>query len=89
MATVFGLVFLAELGDKTQLATMLFAARSPENLLAVFLGSSLALVLASAIGVVAGSFLSQFVSEKILAYVAGVGFLVIGAWTIRHAVQAS
>ena len=82
LITVFGIVFLAELGDKTQLATLLFAAKSPGNLIAVFIGASAALVVASAIGVVAGSFLSQFLNPKSLSYVAGVGFLVIGVWTI-------
>jgi len=80
--TVFGIVFLAELGDKTQLATLLFAAKSPGNLIAVFIGASAALVVASAIGVVAGSIISQYMSPKYLSYVAGAGFLVIGAWTI-------
>ena len=82
LATVFGVVFLAELGDKTQLATLLFAARTPGNLLAVFVGASAALILASAIGVAAGGLISQYVSPKVLSYVAGTGFLIIGAWTI-------
>ena len=82
LATVFGIVFLAELGDKTQLATLLFASKSPGNLLAVFIGASAALVLASAIGVLAGSFISQYISPRYLSYVAGAGFIVIGAWTI-------
>jgi len=82
LSTVFGIVFLAELGDKTQLATLLFASKSPTNLLAVFVGASAALIVASAIGVVAGGFISQYVSPKQLSYVAGTGFLLIGAWTI-------
>jgi putative Ca2+/H+ antiporter (TMEM165/GDT1 family) len=82
MATVFGIVFLAELGDKTQLATLLFASKSPGNLIAVFVGASTALVVASAIGVVAGGVISQYVNPKQLAYVAGVGFILIGVWTI-------
>jgi len=85
MVTVFGIVFLAELGDKTQLATLLFASRSPGNLLAVFIGASIALVLASAIGVVAGGLISQYVNPRHLSYAAGAGFVVIGAWTIWQA----
>ena len=82
LVTVFGIVFLAELGDKTQLATLLFASRSPGNLIAVFLGASGALILASAIGVAAGGIISQYVNPKLLSYVAGAGFIVIGVGTI-------
>lgn len=82
LATVFGIVFLAELGDKTQLATLLFASKSPGNLAAVFVGASAALVLASAIGVVAGGVISHYVNPRLLSYVAGSGFLLIGLWTI-------
>jgi len=82
LVTVFGIVFLAELGDKTQLATLLFAAKSPGNLIAVFVGASAALIVASAVGVVAGGIISQYVNPKALSYVAGVGFLLVGAWTI-------
>ena len=81
-ATVFGIVFLAELGDKTQLATLLFAAKTPGNLLVVFIGASLALVVASAIGVLAGGLVAQYVSPRLLSYIAGTGFVIIGAWTI-------
>lgn len=87
--TVFGVVFLAELGDKTQLATLLFAAKSPESLVTVFLGASLALVFTSAIGVVAGGLVAQYVSPKLLSYVAGAGFIVIGIWTIWQAMASS
>ena len=80
--SVFGIVFLAELGDKTQLATLLFASRSPDKLLAVFAGSALALVVASAIGVLAGGLVAQYLNPKFLSYAAGAGFVVIGFWTI-------
>ncbi|HKY08294.1 MAG TPA: TMEM165/GDT1 family protein [Candidatus Binatia bacterium] len=85
LATVFTSVFIAELGDKTQLATMLFAADKDASKLTVFIGASLALVLTSAIGVVAGSVISQYVSEKALSYLAGAGFIVIGIWTLARA----
>ena len=85
LATVFASVFIAELGDKTQLATMLFAADKEASKLTVFIGASLALVLTSAIGVLAGSIISQYVSEKTLSYLAGAGFIVIGVWTLVRA----
>jgi putative Ca2+/H+ antiporter (TMEM165/GDT1 family) len=84
-ATVFGTVFLAELGDKTQLATLLFASKNAAALWTVFIGASLALVLTSAIGVAAGALVSQHVSPRSLSYAAGIGFIVIGAWTIYQA----
>jgi putative Ca2+/H+ antiporter (TMEM165/GDT1 family) len=84
-ATVFGTIFLAELGDKTQLATLLFASKSPANLLTVFVGASLALIVTTVIGVAAGSVVSQYVEPKVLSYAAGVGFVVIGIWTIWQA----
>jgi putative Ca2+/H+ antiporter (TMEM165/GDT1 family) len=83
--TVFSVVFVAELGDKTQLATLLFAADKEVNKLMVFIGASLALILASAIGVLAGGLISQYMSEKSLNYLAGAGFLVIGLWTLIKA----
>lgn len=85
LSTVFTSVFIAELGDKTQLATMLFASDKDTSKLTVFLGASLALVVTSALGVVAGSLLSQYVSEKFLHYLAGIGFIAIGVWTLLKA----
>ncbi len=85
LLTVFATVFLAELGDKTQLATLLFSANAPANRLTVFIGASLALILASAIGVLAGAVVSAYVDPKYLSYAAGIGFVVIGAYTIVQA----
>ena len=82
---VFTAVFIAELGDKTQLATLLFAADKQVSKLTVFIGASLALVLASAIGVLAGGLISQYVSERYLHYIAGAGFIGIGIWTLLKA----
>ena len=85
LTTVFTSVFIAELGDKTQLATMLFASDKDSSKLTVFVGASLALVLTSAIGVAAGSVVSNYVSEKTLQYIAGIGFIGIGIWTLVKA----
>jgi putative Ca2+/H+ antiporter (TMEM165/GDT1 family) len=85
LATVFGTVFLAELGDKTQLATLLFASRAGTSLLEVFLAASLALVAATALGVLAGAAIASHVQPRSFSYVAGVGFILIGMWTIWRA----
>jgi len=82
LATVFTTVFVAELGDKTQLATLLFASNPETSKLAVFAGAAAALIVASAIGVLAGTFVSNYIGEKALSYVAGIGFIAIGVWTL-------
>ena len=83
--TVFATIFLAELGDKTQLATLLFATDKQVSKWAVFAAASLALVATSAIGVLAGGWVSQHVSERLLKLIAGCGFILIGAWTLFRA----
>jgi putative Ca2+/H+ antiporter (TMEM165/GDT1 family) len=81
-ATVFASVFVAELGDKTQLATLLYSSQAGNPRLTVFAASASALVLTSAIGVLAGGWVSQHVSPRLLHWVAGVGFIAIGAWIL-------
>ncbi len=83
--TVFAVVFIAELGDKTQLATMLFAADKEVSKYTVFVAASAALVVATAFGVLAGSLLSEYINEKYLHYIAGIGFITIGAYTLYSA----
>ncbi|QGX40644.1 TMEM165/GDT1 family protein [Permianibacter aggregans] len=83
--TIFGTVLIAELGDKTQLATMLFATDQHTSKWQIFFAASAALVVASAIGVLAGALLSQYINEKYLHYAAGIGFIVIGIWTLWRA----
>jgi len=83
--TIFAAVFVAELGDKTQLATMLFAADREVNKYTVFIAASAALIVASAMGVLAGSVLSSYINERYLHYIAGVGFIAIGAVTLYRA----
>ena len=84
--TVFASIFVAEMADKTQLVTLLFAADKSVNKWVIFLGSASALVLASAIGVLAGTMLSHVVSVRMMSVVAGTGFILIGAWTLYHGV---
>lgn len=76
--STFIAVFFAELGDKTQLSTMMLAS-SKKAPLSVFLGSAVALVLSSLIGVLVGDTLYKMVPETVIKTVAGGGFLVIGA----------
>ena len=85
LATVFASVFIAELGDKTQLATLLFAADKEVSKLTVFVAASMALIVATGIGVLAGGLVSEHVSSSALKYVAGVGFIAIGVWTLLRA----
>jgi putative Ca2+/H+ antiporter (TMEM165/GDT1 family) len=85
LAIVFGTVFLAELGDETQLATLLFSTRESVSLVTVFIGASLALMPATAIAVIGGSLVSQYIDPKYLSYAAGLGFILIGIWTIWQA----
>ena len=80
--TVFASIFVAEMADKTQLATLLFAANSQTSKLMVFLAASLALVAASAIAVTVGSALSQVISAKSMTMLAGIGFILVGVWTL-------
>lgn len=82
--TVFATIFVAELGDKTQLATLLYAADGQHSKLVVFAGAALALVATSAIGVLAGSLVSRHVGPQVLTWVAGIGFIAIGVWTLAQ-----
>lgn len=84
-ATVFITIFLAELGDKTQLATLLYASDAENPRLTVFAASALALVSTSAIGVLAGSVILQFVNPQVMGRVAGGLFIAIGCLTIWKA----
>ncbi|HEY7496421.1 MAG TPA: TMEM165/GDT1 family protein [Candidatus Tectomicrobia bacterium] len=83
-ATVFATVFMAELGDKTQLATLLYAAEGQHPRWTVFLAAAAALVLTSALGVLAGGVVARYVSPRVLAWVAGLGFIIIGLWTLAR-----
>tara|TARA_A100000164_G_scaffold33358_1_gene25569 strand:- start:123 stop:422 length:300 start_codon:yes stop_codon:yes gene_type:complete len=77
LLSTFITIFIAELGDKTQLATLTMSGASNKPL-AVFLGSSTALVLASFVGALAGGSISNFVPEIILKSIASVTFFILG-----------
>lgn len=78
MLTTFGVIFLAEMGDKTQLAAMTMSAQT-KNPWAVFAGASLALVAVSALGIIAGGLIGDYVPLIWVKRVAAVSFIAIGA----------
>jgi len=79
--TTFGMIFLAELGDKTQLATLSFAAESKSRL-SVFLGSSGALICTSLLAVVLGAGLARLVPANYVKIGAGLLFILLGVWMV-------
>jgi len=81
LLTTFGLVFLAELGDKTQLATFCFSADC-DSRISVFLGSAGALVLSSSIAVLFGAAFSRFMPPNYIKIGAGIFFVIVGIWTL-------
>jgi putative Ca2+/H+ antiporter (TMEM165/GDT1 family) len=86
LGSAFLMIFLAELGDKTQLSTFAFASQS-KSPLSVFLGASLALVLSSLIGVALGGLVGRFVPERVMKFLAAAVFLGFGAWTLVEAIR--
>lgn len=79
---IFVTVFLAELGDKTQLATLLFATERATPPMVVFLAAAGALIATSAIAVLLGTAAEAHLSRLPLKLIAGIGFIVIGMWTV-------
>ena len=79
---MFATIFFAELGDKTQLATLLFASERKLPPLAVFGASAGALVLSAALAVLAGTAAARYLAVVPLKLIAGIGFLLIGGLTL-------
>lgn len=82
LLVIFTTVFLAELGDKTQLATLLFASDEKNSALPVFFAAAAALVLSTAIAVALGTMAERYLTFIPLKLIAGLGFIVIGVWTV-------
>jgi putative Ca2+/H+ antiporter (TMEM165/GDT1 family) len=82
LVPIFLSVFVAELGDKTQLATLLFATDQSLSRVGLFVASSAALVCSSLLAVLFGAQLARFVSPVTLQTIAGVGFIAIGIWIL-------
>ena len=88
LLTTFGLIFLAELGDKTQLATFCFSADC-DSRISVFLGSAGALVLSSLIAVVFGAGISRVIPANYIKMGAGAFFVIVGILTLYTSVRAT
>jgi Ca2+/H+ antiporter, TMEM165/GDT1 family len=84
-ALAFGTLFLAELGDKTQLAVFSLAAENRRPW-PVFVGASAALVVVTFLGAFLGGFLTKYIAPSTLQLVAGLLFVVIGAFTLYEAI---
>jgi putative Ca2+/H+ antiporter (TMEM165/GDT1 family) len=82
LLTMFFTIFIAELGDKTQIATVLFASERDSSPLKVFAASACALALGSAVSVAIGVFGGRWLHGLPLKLIAGIGFMAIGAWSI-------
>jgi putative Ca2+/H+ antiporter (TMEM165/GDT1 family) len=82
LATIFLAVFVAELGDNTQLATLLFATDGKSHPFLVFVAAASALSLSSALAVALGTYGSRLVDGLPLKLFAGIGFIAIGVWTL-------
>jgi len=81
LASTFGLIFLAELGDKTQLAAIALSAES-KSPGAVFVGAVVALALVTLIGVAIGGSLSRVIPARYIRMAAGALFIVVGAFML-------
>ena len=82
LIVIFLTIFLAELGDKTQIATLLYASDKNNNPILIFIFASLALIASTAIAVLIGTYGQKYLDVIPLKLIAGIGFIVIGIWTI-------
>ena len=80
--TIFLTVFLAELGDKTQLATVLFSTDGTSNKALVFIAAASALVVSTALAVILGASAEKYLAAMPLKLIAGAGFILIGLFMI-------
>ena len=85
MVVIFVSVLLAELGDKTQLATLLYATDRNAHPLSVFVAASAALIFATLLAVVMGSTVAKLLSPQTLRFAAGIAFVAVGIWTLATA----
>lgn len=88
--TIFFSVFLAELGDKTQLATVLFASENGRSKLLVFAAAAAALIASTGLAVLLGAAAERYLAALPLKLIAGAGFIIIGALLVgEHFMRTS
>lgn len=80
--TIFTTIFIAELGDKTQLAAFVFATERTSNIYLVILFASLALIASTILAVLAGNVMSSYVDQAVVEKIAGALFIVLGAYMV-------
>jgi putative Ca2+/H+ antiporter (TMEM165/GDT1 family) len=88
LIAIFTTVFLAELGDKTQLATVLFASNGRQHPALVFAAAAGALCLSTALAVVISNVTGQYLTRVPLKLITGLAFIAIGMWTLYGHFQA-
>jgi putative Ca2+/H+ antiporter (TMEM165/GDT1 family) len=86
LLTTFGMIFLAELGDKTQLATF-FLSANYDSKISIFIGSAGALVVCSLIAVFFGAEISKFIPQNYIKIGSGVFFIAVGVWILFSAIR--
>ncbi len=89
LLAIFAAVFVAELGDKTQLATLMFSAEGGSNPWLVFLAASAALVASTGVAVAVGTMGAHWLQAVPLKLIAGLGFIAIGIWTLAEYFRAT
>lgn len=82
--TAFSLIAVSEMGDKTQIATLLLSVKY-QNFIAVFLGSLAALSLASLLGIIVAGRLHKFIPARLVTPAAGILFMLLGLGTLVFA----
>jgi putative Ca2+/H+ antiporter (TMEM165/GDT1 family) len=86
--TTFSMIFLAELGDKTQVATFCLSAECESSKLSVFFGSAVALVISALIATLLGEAVSRFIPQSYIKLAAGAFFVIVGIWTTQGAIRS-
>ncbi|MFQ5486303.1 MAG: TMEM165/GDT1 family protein [Desulfobacterales bacterium] len=82
LLVVFITIFIAEIGDKTQVAALLYSTNEKLNPIGVFSAASLALICSTFLAVFFGSQITHYISPEKIKWIAGIGFITIGIWTL-------